>query len=547
MGRRADSTAGWEVAAPLYAIDVGTFCDANGDGIGDLQGVRQSLDYVEWLGIGCIWLLPFYTTENRDNGYDVVDYYGIDPRFGTFGDFVDLVADARQRGIRIVIDLVVNHTSDQHPWFRAARSDPQGPYRDYYHWNDSPPPLREQKSVFPDRVPSVWSWDEAVGSYYFHQFYPFQPSLNHRNPAVRDEVRRIINFWLELGVSGFRLDAAGHIGEPEYEAGSDEQIEMLQHYRAIVRSQKPDAVLLGEADLPPDRIGRVFGENELQLLFNFIGNANLYLAFTRESAEPIVRSHGAYAPALANRWVQFLRNLDEVDLERLTDDQRAEVMDAMAPEPRMRIFGRGIRRRLAPMLGGDQRRMELAFSILLALPGVPMIVYGEEIGMGDDQSLPERQAVRTAMQWTGDRMAGFTDAPEDRLMVPIIRDGPFGAAKRNVRDQREDRRSLLHAVRSALHVWRDVLSARGEGTTLSAVADGRVLVICASDGPETLVTVHNLASKKVRFPAPWDGAGLGKPEVVLGSAGGIGPPGKPDKNELSLEPYGYCWIRIPHS
>jgi maltose alpha-D-glucosyltransferase/alpha-amylase len=521
---------------PIYAIDVGTFRDANADGIGDLQGVVASLDHVERLGARAIWLLPFYPSPNRDNGYDVADYYGVDARFGSFGDFVDLIAETRRRNVRVIIDLVINHTSDQHPWFRAARAHPDGPFRDYYTWRDEPPSLTDQSmQVFPDRVPGSWTWDEAVGAFFFHQFYPFQPTLNHRNPAVADEVRRMVNFWLELGVSGFRVDAAGHIGEPDLEPGSDEAIEIVRRYRSFVDGRNADAVLLGEADLPADRLGRLLGEDRLQLLFDFIGNANLYLAFTRRSAEPIARAYASHGPPPANGgWIHFLRNLDEVDLERLTDDERREVMEELAPEPRMRIFKRGIRRRLAPMLDGDMSRLRLAFSILCALPGVPMIVYGDEIGMGDDQSQPEREAVRTAMQWSSSRAAGFSEAPDPLLRVPIISDARYGPETVNVADQERDPDSLLSFVRAALALRLEHQQLLVGPATVETLADGRVLSTCAARDGEQLMTVHNLGDRSASFDAPWAGA---EAAVLFGHVGG-------GEGRAVLEPYGFCWMRL---
>lgn len=525
--------------APIYGIDVGTFRDANGDGVGDLRGVTESLDHVERLGAGWIWLLPFFTSPMRDNGYDVADHYRIHEPFGTFGDFVDLVGEARRRNIKVMIDLVVNHTSDQHSWFRAARADPDGPFRDYYVWTDSPPPLDEQPpSVFPDRVPSVWTWDEAVGAFYFHQFYPYQPSLNHLNPVVHDELRRLMGFWMELGVGGFRIDAAGHLGEPMLQPGSAQADRILRRYRSFVGDR--DCVLLGEADLPGERLPSLLGPDRLQMLFDFIGNAHLYLAFATESAEPIVRAYRSHGDAPdGSAWVHFLRNLDEVDLERLERDERELVMDRMAPNPRMRIFHRGVRRRLAPLLDGDPRRIRLAFSILFAHPGAPMIVYGDEIGMGDDQSIPERGAVRTAMQWTSGPNAGFSHAPGDRIDVPIVRDPAYAPERVNVADQEHDPDSLLSFVRHLSRVRRETAALRGGGVQLDTTAGGRVLTTCSATPAGMLVTLANLSPSRQSVPPMWPPSA--RPEVLAGAAD------RTRHGALELDGYGFAWLRVPRA
>jgi maltose alpha-D-glucosyltransferase / alpha-amylase len=539
----ARSRPAWYSQAVIYAIDVGSYRDSNADGVGDLAGVRQALPYLQRLGIDCIWLLPFFATENRDNGYDVTDYYAVDPQFGTFGDFGDLVDEAEQRGIRIVIDLVVNHTSDRHPWFQAARSRDASPYRDYYIWNDQPPPLPEQPpSIFPDRVPSVWTWDEQRGSFYYHQFYPFQPALNHLNPDVRDEVRRIIAFWLRLGVAGFRLDAASHLIDPPLDGERADRVEILREYRRHVVKGRGDAILIGEADLPEKDLEPLMGEHALQLLFNFVLNGHAFLAMARGSAEPIVEAIGRLPHPADAGWANFLRNLDEVDLERLTDAEREEVFAAFAPDEGMRIFNRGIRRRLASMLDGDQRRLELAYAILLALPGAPVIVYGDEIGMGDDQSLPEREAVRTAMQWTSGTRAGFTTADTDRRSVKVISGGRFGAERVNVADQENDSGSLLRWLEEAIRVRRATPELVAGGAEVKALGDGAVLARrCELDGVR-VVALHNLAGHQVSLSRDELGLEAGPVQRLL--ADGRSPDPTAGKRAVRLAPYGYLWLRM---
>jgi maltose alpha-D-glucosyltransferase/alpha-amylase len=534
----------WYRHAVIYAIDVGSFRDGDGDGVGDLRGVTQSLSYLQRLGVDCIWLLPFFATEDRDNGYDVRDYYAVDPRFGTFGDFLDLMAEADLRGIRVLIDLVVNHTSDRHPWFQAARSRVATPFVDYYIWNDRPPPLSEQPpSIFPDRVPSVWTWDERRGSFYYHQFYPFQPALNHLNPAVRDEVRRIIAFWLKLGVAGFRLDAASHLIDPPLEGEPSDRLDILREYRRHVVHGNGHAILVGEADLPPDALEPMMGEDRLQLLFNFVLNGHFFLAMARGRAEPLVEGINSLPHPPDVGWANFLRNLDEVDLERLDQGEREEVFAAFAPEPGMRIFNRGIRRRLAPMLDGDRRRLEMAYAILLALPGAPVIVYGDELGMGDDLTLPEREAVRTAMQWEPGPTAGFSPADPERLGVRVIDEGAYAAERVNVRDQERDPDSLVRWLQEAIRVRRATPQLVTGSTRVQAAAGGAVLArVCEGDGAGHVATLHNLSDREVRVARQELIDRRVAYEVLLADARSPAPDAEADV--VRLAPYGYAWLRL---
>ncbi|WP_433631340.1 alpha-amylase family protein [Halomicrococcus sp. NG-SE-24] len=389
----------WYQDATVYSVDLKAFRDADGDGIGDFQGLTESLDYFSRLGIDCIWLLPFYPTPGRDNGYDVMDYYGVDSRLGTLGDFVEFVRAAESRGIRVVVDLVVNHTSDQHPWFQAAREDPDSKYRDFYLWADEEPDLHPDRGpIFPGEEDHVWSYDEAADAYYYHRFYHFQPDLNVANPAVREEVKKIIGFWLELGVDGFRIDAAGLLTQTKglAEGPLDDPHGFLREMREFVSRRRSDAVLLAEADRPPAELGEYFGDgDEMHLLLNFQLNARLVLALARGESAPL-----AYVldelpdPPEGAGWANFLRNLEELNIGALTEAEQADVYEAFAPDEDMRIYDRGIRRRLAPILDGDRDRIELAYSLLFSLPGTPVVVYGDEMGMGEDLNQPGRFAVR---------------------------------------------------------------------------------------------------------------------------------------------------------
>jgi maltose alpha-D-glucosyltransferase/alpha-amylase len=392
----------WWKNAVFYCLDVETFQDSNGDGIGDFAGLTERVDYIAGLGATCIWLMPFFPTPDRDDGYDITDYYSVDQRLGTGGDLVDFLRTASDRGLRVIFDLVCNHTSKEHPWFKSARSSKDSPYRDWYVWADEP--HGPEDIVFPGAEESNWEWDEEAGQYYLHRFYSHQPDLHMANPAVRDEIHKIAGYWLHLGFSGFRIDAVPFMLEAVSDRFKKEPDphRYLRELRAFVQRRRGDVVMLGEANLAPKEQRKFFGDedgDELQMLFDFIGNQALWLALTREKAAPIEKALKALPETPEScQYANFIRNHDELSLDKLTKAERQEVFETFAPEEDMRIFDRGIRRRTASMLGGDQRMLELAYSVLFSLPGSPVLHYGEEIGMGDLQSLDGRMAVRTPMQ-----------------------------------------------------------------------------------------------------------------------------------------------------
>ena len=539
----AEHGSGWYENATVYAVDVEAFQDSDGDGVGDFQGLIDRLDYLDRLGVDCLWLLPFYPTPNRDNGYDVADYYGVDPRHGTLGDFVEFVREADERGVHVLIDLVVNHTSNEHPWFRRAREDPDSKYRDYYVWSTDPPPADPSRGqVFPGEVDSdrVWSFDSEAGAYYHHRFYPFQPDLDLTNPDVREEIRKIMGFWLRLGVSGFRVDAAGLMvqekrpGMPEPEDPTD----LLRILRSSAATYHEDAVLLGEADVATEDLPSFAGPEKLDLLLNFVLNAALYHALAAESGDPL-EDLFARLPDLPDGgdWVNFLRNYDELNLGSLDDVAKAEVFEEFAPDPSMRIYGRGIRRRLAPMLGGDRRRIELAYSLLFSLPGAPMLVYGDEIGMGEDLTLAGRTAVRTPMQWSDAENAGFSTADPDDLVRPVVAEGPFAYDRVNVADQRGDDGSLLGFFRRLIEARGDAPEiGRGEFATLEVDAASAFAHRC-DDGDSTVAAVHNLADEPTTVAFD---VGDGAVRTVLGKDGRRRDDGR---YEFDLDGYGYRWVR----
>ncbi len=533
----------WYKNAIVYALDVETYQDGNGDGIGDFRGLTRRLDYLHGLGVTCVWLLPFFPTPNRDNGYDVSDYYNIDPRLGTLGDFTEFMREAREHGIRVLADLVANHTSDEHPWFEAARSDRRSPYRDWYVWADEPPPKEHQDPVFPGKQDRTWTYDERSGQYYLHHFHSFQPDLNINHPPVRDEIKRIMGFWIELGVSGFRVDAAPYLIEDVKERarqGVQPQYEFLRDLREFLDRRRGDALLLAEANVPYDSVHEYFGDGEhFQMLFNFTLNQYVFLALAQGKAEPITRTLGAM-PTLRPvcQWLNFVRNHDELTLDMLDESEREEVYRAFAPDPDARIFDRGIRRRLPPMLGGDPRRVAMVYSLTFTLPGTPMLRYGEEIGMGDDLSLEGRTAVRTPMQWDDSTAAGFSDAPEDRLVRPVVRDETFGYQSRNVDDQQRETGSLLNQVERMVRQRKHCPEfGWGKWAVLDA-GDPAVLALVAWTDGEAAVSLHNLGDRavEVRLSHPvLEGRRL---VDVLGD--GVYPP---NGSRLALNPYGYRWLR----
>ena len=401
----------WWKNAIFYCLDVETFQDGNGDGCGDFAGLTQRIDYLDGLGVTCLWLMPFYPSPNRDDGYDITDYYSVDPRLGTLGDFVVFLRTARAHGIRVIADLVVNHTSNQHPWFQAARADRDSRYRNFYVWQDQPPADGPKGLVFPDQETSNWQYDEQAGQYYLHRFYKYQPDLNIGDPDVRDEIAKIAGFWLELGLSGFRVDAVPFLLELDGIAGrlKLDPHKFLRDLRAFLDRRRGDAILMGEVNLEPEDARRFFGDedgDELQMCLNFNLNQSLALAMVREDAGPLI--HGLRAlPSVPvdDQWAMFVRNHDEWSLDKLTEAEREEAFAELGPKKDMQLYGRGIRRRLPTMLKGDQARIRMVYSLAFALPGSPILFYGEEIGMAENLAIAgsRERALADAMVGRGQR------------------------------------------------------------------------------------------------------------------------------------------------
>ncbi len=440
----------WYKNAVFYQVYVRAFCDSNRDGHGDFPGLTSKLDYFAELGVDCLWIMPMYPSPLNDDGYDIADYYDIHPDYGTLDDFKTFLHEAHRRGLRVITDLVLNHTSDQHPWFQQARKSKDNPYRDYYVWSDSDQKYQGVRIIFLDVEKSNWSFDETTGQYYWHRFYASQPDLNYDNPAVREEMKNVVRFWLDLGVDGFRADAVPYLFEREGTSCENlpETHAYLKELRALIDHRYPGRVLLCEANMWPEDVRAYFGEgDEFHMGFHFPIMPRIFMAIKKGDAADMIDILNR-TPEIPEtcQWVTFLRNHDELTLEMVTEEERQWMWEQYAPEPRMRL-NLGIRRRLAPLLDNDRRKIELANSLLFTLPGSPILYYGDEIGMGDNIWLPDRNGVRTPMQWDDGPAAGFSTAPPDRLYAPIIDSPAYNPARVNVAAARSDPASLFHTIR----------------------------------------------------------------------------------------------------
>ncbi len=513
----------WFKRAVFYEVLVRSFKDSNGDGVGDFIGLRDKLDYLEWLGVDCLWLPPFFTSPLRDGGYDVADYQNIMPEVGKLEDFKALLDDAHSRGLRVIIDFVMNHTSDQHRWFQESRRDPQGPYGDFYVWSDTDDLYPEARVIFVDTEPSNWTWDSLRQQYFWHRFYSHQPDLNFDNPKVHEAILDALRFWLDLGIDGFRLDAVPYLYERPGTNGENlsETHEFMRKVRRTVDAEYPDRVLLAEANQWPSDVVDYFGDfekggDECHMCFHFPVMPRIFMAVRRESRYPIseILEQTPQIPE-GCQWGIFLRNHDELTLEMVTDEDRDYMWSEYAKDPRMKA-NIGIRRRLAPLLDNDINQIELFTAILLALPGSPVLYYGDEIGMGDNIWLGDRDGVRTPMQWTPDRNAGFSTATPGRLHLPTVQDPVFGYQAVNVEAELENTSSLLHWTRRMVHARRQH-PAFGMGTfTDLGGSNPSVFSFSRDFGDDTVLCVNNLS----RFPQPveldlrrWEGS---EPIEMLG-------------------------------
>ncbi|GAA4862332.1 maltose alpha-D-glucosyltransferase [Saccharopolyspora rosea] len=552
--RPATERPEWFKTAVFYEVLVRAFADDNDDGVGDLRGLADRLDYLEWLGVDCLWLPPFYDSPLRDGGYDIRDYRRVLPEFGTVDDFVHLLDEAHRRDIRVITDLVLNHTSDTHPWFVESRTNPDGPYGDFYVWRDDDTGYPDARIIFVDTETSNWTYDPVRGQYYWHRFFSHQPDLNFDNPAVQDAVLDVLRFWLDLGIDGFRMDAVPYLYEREGTNGENlpETHEFLKRCRKIVDDEYHDRVLLAEANQWPAEVVDYFGDpstggDEVHMAFNFPLMPRLFMALRQGSRTPISEILRA-TPEIPSgaQWGIFLRNHDELTLEMVTESERAYMYREYAPEPRMKA-NIGIRRRLAPLLDNDPNQLELVTALLLSLPGSPFLYYGDEIGMGDNIWLQDRDAVRTPMQWSPDRNAGFSRADPERMYLPPVMGPVFGYHRVNVEAQRRDSASLLHWTRRMLRI-RKRHPAFGLGDFREIELSNTAVLAylrrsTAPDGSEdVMLCVNNLSAAPQPIELDLrDRAGCAVEEVTGGTR-------FPDIGEapyqLSVPGHGFYWFTL---
>ncbi len=536
----------WFKHGLIYNFALSSFLDSNGDGVGDLAGAMRRLDYLQGIGVTAVWLAPFQPSQMRDHGYDVDDYYGVDPTYGSLGDFVEFSRACKECGIRIIMDLVVNHCSDRHHWFQMAVNEPDSRYHDYFIWAKEKPEDADEGVIFPGVQESTWTYHRKVQKYYFHRFYKFQPDLNMANPQVQREMLKIVGFWLELGVSGFRIDAVPFlIAEEGVNVKTPEPAyDLLRDIRALAQWRKGDAVLLAEANITPETAMKYFGENgdRLHMILNFPVNQTLFYALAAADSGPLCEKLEASRDIPDTcQWANFLRSHDELDIGRLPEEQKEAVFSAFGPNENMQIYGRGIRRRLAPMLGGDRRRIELANSLMLTLPGTPVLRYGDEIGMGEDLSLNERDSTRTPMQWSAAKNGGFSTS--DDPILPPIDDGPYAFSIVNVAEQRRAEDSFLNWIERLIRVRKE-LPEIGEGTFAILKTPASLLALQYDWEHRRSIFLHNLAD--AREQATFAPAG---PDHELQTLACVltheeHEPDADGQYTIVLEPYGYRWLRF---
>lgn len=535
----------WYQDAIIYEVFVRGFSDSNDDGIGDLAGLTAKLDYLHWLGVSCIWLLPVFASPQRDGGYDISDFYQIHPDYGTVADFKQLIKSAHERGIRVISDIVMNHTSDQHPWFQDARSSPSSPKHEWYVWSDTVNRYRDARVIFVDSQQSNWTWDEQAGAYYWHRFFRHQPDLNYDNPEVQEAMLEVVRYWLRMGLDGVRLDAVPYlfVREGTNCENLPETHAYLKRLRADVDQHFPDRVLLAEANQWPQDVRAYFGDgDECHMCFHFPLMPRMFMALRQEQRYPITEILGETPSIPANcQWGIFLRNHDELTLEMVTDDERDYMYSEYARDPLMKL-NLGIRRRLAPLLGNGRRQMELFYGLLLSLPGTPILYYGDEIGMGDNIYVGDRDGVRTPMQWSADRNGGFSRADFARLYLPPLMDPLYGYQACNVEQQQRSESSLLQWLRRFIQVRQaHPVFGRGEFEVVE-VKNPSIFAFVRSSADEVVLVVNNLS--RFSQPAAIDlGRWAGKTPVEL--VGGVPFPRVEEQPYvLSMGPHGFYWFRL---
>ena len=535
----------WFKSAIIYEVHIRAFYDSNGDGIGDIPGLIEKLPYLESLGVTCLWLLPMFPSPLRDDGYDIADYYSIHPDYGTLEDFKRLVVEAHRRGLKVLTELVVNHTSDQHPWFQESRRDRTSPKRDYYVWSDTDERYKGARIIFLDTERSNWTWDPVAKQYFWHRFFSHQPDLNYDNPEVQAELLRVLKFWLDMGVDGFRCDAVPYLFEREGTSCENlpETHAFLKKLRAEIDAEYQGRVLLAEANQWPSDVRVYFGDgDEFHMGFHFPVMPRLYMAIRREERTPVVEIMQQTPDIPENcQWALFLRNHDELTLEMVTDEDRDYMYREYANDPRMRI-NLGIRRRLAPLMDNGRRRLELMHSLLFSLPGTPVLYYGDEINMGDNIYLGDRNGVRTPMQWTPDRNAGFSKADTARLYLPLVADPVYGYQALNVEAQERNPSSFLHWLKEVVRVRQRYPAFWSGKLRFLFPKNQAVLAFIREDAQNTILIVCNLA----RHAQPteldlteWTGR---VPVEMFGET--VFPVITERPYQLSLSAYNFLWFRI---
>ncbi len=524
----------WYEQAVIYQIRVRSFADASGDGIGDFAGLRQKVDYLAWLGVDAVWLMPFYPSPLRDDGYDVADYTATHPDYGTLDELRAVIDALHERGIRVITDLVMNHTSDEHHWFQEARRSTAAPRRDYYVWRDDDRGYADIPVIFYPRETSNWAYDAGSGQYYWHRFFSSQPDLNYDHPPVQAAMLEVLRFWLAAGVDGFRVDAVPYLFEREGTTGENlpETHAYLRRLRALIDAEYPHAALLAEANPAPADLPPYF--ETFNMCFHFPLMPRLYLALAEGDRRSIINIL-AQMPALPpdRRWALFLRNHDELTLQTVTPQERRTLIAAYSSDPAQILNAeQGLRRRLAPLMGNDRRKILLLHSLLYTLPGTPVMYYGDEIGMGEDMTLDDRYPVRTPMQWDSTPNGGFSSAPAAVLAAQRLRvldDAVYGYTAVNVAAQQADPHSLLHQVRALLHARRQQPALHTN--TVEFVDSAPAVLACwRSHGPQRLLAVHHLAEGATTFTLP-----AGRYRDVLTGAGGL-------HGALPLDGYGFRWL-----
>jgi maltose alpha-D-glucosyltransferase/alpha-amylase len=535
----------WYKDAVFYQLHVKSFADSNGDGIGDFPGLTAKLDHLAALGVDCLWLQPMYPSPFKDDGYDISDYTGIHPSYGTLQDFERFLSEAHGRGLRVIIELVLNHTSDQHAWFQEARSSPDNPRRDWYVWSDTDDRYRGVRIIFIDTELSNWAWDPVSKAYYWHRFFSHQPDLNYDNPAVREEIWKVMKFWLDLGVDGFRVDAVPYLVEREGTSCENlpETHAVLKELRARVDAHFTEKVLLAEANMGPEDVRPYFGDgDEFHMSFHFPIMPRMFMALRLEDRKPLIDIIER-TPSIPDscQWGIFLRNHDELTLEMVTEAERQYMWDEYAQDPRARI-NLGIRRRLAPLMEGDRRRVELMSGLLMSLPGSPIMYYGDEIGMGDNVYLGDRNSVRTPMQWNGGFNAGFSSADPERLWLPLISNALYGYQAVNVDSQQRNPTSLFNWTRRLIEVRRST-RVFGRGSIEFLKPDNhRVLAFTRTIGRETVLAVNNLAGTAQAVELDLSRFAGAIPVEMFGAS--IFPRINHEPYVMMMGPYNFYWFRL---